>query len=91
MTQAEASVTITNSIGIHARPARLLVQTAASFQSKIQLQCDDKAANAKSIVGVLKLGVIQGNTLIIRAEGEDAQDAITALVGLVERKFDEEG
>ncbi len=91
MTEAKASITITNRIGIHARPARLLVQTAASFQSKIQLQCDNKAANAKSIVGVLKLGAVQGTTLIIHAEGEDAQEAISALIGLVERKFDEEG
>lgn len=90
MTEVEARVPITNRIGIHARPARLLVQLAAHFHSKINIQCDDKSANAKSILGVLKLGAMQGKTLIIHAEGEDAQDAINALVALVHRQFDEE-
>jgi phosphotransferase system HPr (HPr) family protein len=86
----ETSVIITNRVGLHARPARLLVQTAAQFQSQIQLQCGNKTANAKSIVGVLKLGVVMGNTLVLHAEGEDAKEALNALTDLALRKFDEQ-
>jgi phosphotransferase system HPr (HPr) family protein len=50
----------------------------------------DRTANAKSIVGVLKLGAVQGDTLILQAEGDDAEKAIHALAELVQRKFDEE-
>jgi len=75
---------------LHARPARLLVQAAAQFRSQIQLQHGDKTANAKSIIAVLKLGAILGDTLVIRAEGEDAEEAMHTLVELVHRKFDEE-
>ncbi len=86
----ETSVVITNRVGLHARPARLLVQAAAQFRSQIQLQHGDKTANAKSIIAVLKLGAILGDTLVIRAEGEDAEEAMHTLVELVHRKFDEE-
>jgi phosphotransferase system HPr (HPr) family protein len=86
----ETNVIITNRVGLHARPARLLVQTAAQFQSQIQLQHGDKTANAKSIVGVLKLGAVMGDMLLLRAEGEDAEKALDALTNLALRKFDEQ-
>ena len=60
MSIIETNVTITNRVGLHARPARLLVQTAAQFQSQIQVRRGEKTANAKSIVGVLKLGAVMG-------------------------------
>ncbi len=87
---AESSVVITNKVGLHARPARLLVQTAAQFQSQIQVRCGEKSANAKSIVGILKLGATLGQTLLLHAEGDDAEQAIEELTGLALRKFDEE-
>src|SRR5579864_5516507 len=90
VTVAENSVVIVNKVGLHARPARLLVQTAAQFQARIQVQCSDKTANAKRIVGVLKLGAALGDTLKLHAEGEDAEEALRALTELVERKFDED-
>ena len=90
MSIVETSVMITNRVGLHARPARLLVQTAARFQSQIQLRHGDKAANAKSIVGVLKLGAVKGDTLLVRAEGEDAEEALDALANLALRNFDEQ-
>jgi len=90
VTMVETSVVISNKVGLHARPARLLVQTAAQFQSKVQVQHGNKTANAKSIVGVLKLGAVLGDTLILSAEGEDAEKAVSALTELVYRKFDEE-
>jgi phosphotransferase system HPr (HPr) family protein len=86
----ETNVIITNRVGLHARPARLLVQTAAQFQSQIQLRHGDKTANAKSIVGVLKLGAVMGDTLLLHAEGEDAEKALDALANLALRKFDEQ-
>ena len=89
MSVVESSAMITNRVGLHARPARLLVQTAAQFQSRIQIQCGEKTANARSILSVLKLGATQGNTLTIHAEGEDAEAASQALLGLIQRKFDE--
>jgi phosphotransferase system HPr (HPr) family protein len=68
----------------------MFVQTAARFQSQVQVLRGDKKANAKSIMGVLKLGAAPGDTLILRAEGEDAENAVNALAELIERKFDEE-
>lgn len=90
MPVAETSVIILNKVGLHARPARLLVQTAAQFQAKVQVQSGEKVVNAKSIVGVLKLGAARGDTLVLRAEGEDADEAVKTLSELVRRKFDEE-
>ncbi len=90
MTVAETRVVILNKVGLHARPARLLVQTAAQFQSYIQVHAGDKSANARSIIGILKLGAASGDTLHIHAEGEDAEEAVKRLTELVQRKFDEE-
>ncbi|HVB73342.1 MAG TPA: HPr family phosphocarrier protein [Ktedonobacteraceae bacterium] len=90
MPVVETSLVITNKVGLHARPASLLVQTAAQFQSKIQVQYGDKSANARSMLGVLKLGATAGATIVVQAEGEDAEQAIAALTDLARRNFDEE-
>lgn len=90
MPVVESTVIITNRVGLHTRPAALFVQSAARFQSHIQVRCEQTWANAKSIVSVLKLGASQGATLVIQAEGADAPAAVQALVALVENKFDEE-
>src|SRR5579859_4296338 len=90
MSVVENTVVITNKVGLHARPATLFVQEAARFQARIQVRHGEKSANAKSILGVLKLSASQGTELFIRAEGDDAAEAVQALVALVERKFDEE-
>lgn len=90
MTTVQTKVVISNRVGLHARPARLLVQTAAQFQSHIQVQSGDKSANARSIIGILKLGAALGDTLHIYAEGEDAEEAVKTLIDLVQRKFGEE-
>lgn len=90
MPVVENPVVITNTVGLHARPATLFVQAAARFHAQIQVRQGERSANAKSILGVLKLSASQGTTLLIRAEGEDAVEAVQTLVSLVERKFDEE-
>ncbi len=89
MPLVEASLVITNKSGLHARPAAVFVQTAARFQSKVTVRFDDKTANAKSIMSVLKLGVSMGDTIVVQAEGEDAEQAIAALMDLIQRKFGE--
>ena len=90
MPVVETSVIITNQVGLHARPARLLVQTAAQFRSQIQLRHGEKTANAKSILGVLTLGAVLGDTITLHAEGEDAEEALKILADLVNHKFNEE-
>ena len=86
----ETSLVITNKVGLHARPASLLVQTAARFQSKIMVRFGDKTANAKSILNVMKLGVSMGDSVDVLAEGEEAEQAIAALADLVRRNFEEQ-
>lgn len=86
----EQQVMITNKVGLHARPAGLFVQTAARFHAQVSVLHGEKTANARSILSVMKLGASQGDTLVLRAEGEDAEEAIQTLVALVQRKFDEE-
>ena len=80
-------VTIQHEAGLHARPAAIFVKTASGFQSTISLRFGEKTVNAKSIVQVLTLGANKGSTVTIAAEGPDADAAIQALVGLVERNF----
>jgi phosphocarrier protein HPr len=82
---------IVNSLGIHARPASLLVKLAATFDSKVELEKDNVKVNAKSIMGVLMLASEQGDKVTVIAEGKDEKEAVNSLVDLIEkRKFDEE-
>jgi len=82
---------IVNSLGIHARPASMLVKLASTFDSKVELEKDDVKVNAKSIMGVLMLASEQGDKITIIAEGKDEKKAVNSLVELIEkRKFDEE-
>lgn len=88
-----AVVRIEHSAGLHARPAAKFVKLAAQFPCRItlrKLNSDKPAANAKSPLSVLTLGVNQGEQVEICAEGEQAREAIEALVELVERNFDED-
>jgi phosphotransferase system HPr (HPr) family protein len=83
-------MTITNKVGLHARPAALFVQTAARFKdTRIEVLKDGVARDAKSILSVLTLGVGQGTTIIVRADGPQAEAAIAALSDLVDRDFNE--
>jgi phosphocarrier protein HPr len=81
---------IKNKLGLHARAAAKLVQVATKFKSKIYLEKDGWEVNGKSLLGILTLECQKGSRLIIRAEGMDAPEAITALDHLIESKFDEE-
>ena len=89
-TTAERELTIMNKVGLHARPAALFVQTAARFKdTRVEVVKNGAARDAKSILSVLTLGVSQGTTITVRAEGPQAEAAITALTELVDRDFDE--
>lgn len=92
----ESKIVVNNKVGLHARPASLFVQEAAKYQSEIKVSTQDpdtkelREANAKSILGVLTLGVFQGMEITIRAEGEDEECAVTSLIALVEKNFGED-
>ncbi len=81
------NVTVTNALGLNATNAPLLVQRANGFKSTILLQTEDRQVNAKSLLGVISLGVKKGTVITLTAEGADAQDALDAVCGLVENGF----
>ena len=86
----EITLKITNKAGLHARPAALFAQKASAFKSTIMLLKGEKSVNAKSIIGIMGLGVKQGESLLLKIEGPDAKEAATALEDLVTNKFLEE-
>ena len=85
----ERSVQILNKTGLHARPAAEIVKTSARFQSDVTLVRDDMEVNGKSIMGVMMLAAECGSTLVLRAEGSDANEALEALAALILNKFGE--
>ena len=86
---AERSVQILNKNGLHARPAAEIVKISAKFQSEITLIRDGTEVNGKSIMGVMMLAAECGATLLLRAEGADADAALDALDKLIKNKFGE--
>ena len=86
---AEQSVQIRNKNGLHARPAAEIVKAASKFKSDITISREDIEVNGKSIMGVMMLAAECGATITLRASGPDADDAVAAIVSLVERKFGE--
>ncbi|MBR1647290.1 MAG: HPr family phosphocarrier protein [Selenomonadaceae bacterium] len=86
----EATTTIENKTGIHARPASVFVQKASSFKSKIQLKAKGKTVDAKSILMIMSMGLVKGTEVTIVADGPDEADAVAALKGLVDSKFGED-
>ena len=83
------SITISNSVGLHARPATFFVQKANCFKSSIWVEKDDCRVNAKSLLGVLSLGISKGTVITIIADGQDESAAIEGLAALVESEFGE--
>ena len=80
-------VTIQNSVGLHARPATFFIQKANSYKSSIWVEKEDCRVNAKSLLGVLSLGIVKGTTINLIADGSDEADAIDGLVKLVDSEF----
>lgn len=82
-------VTVQNQVGLHARPATFFIQKANEFKSSIWVEKEERRVNAKSLLGVLSLGIIGGTTVKIIADGADEEDAVLSLVRLVESGFAE--
>ncbi len=82
-------VTINNQVGLHARPATFFIQKANEFKSSIWIERDDRRVNAKSLLGVLSLGIVKGTTVNIVADGVDENEAIATLSALIDSDFSE--
>jgi len=87
--RAEKTVLIQNERGLHARAATQLVQLAAKFPCELTISKDGNEVNGKSIMGVLMLVATKGTTIVLRARGERAADAVAAIAALVDDKFGE--
>ncbi len=85
----ERTVRIVNKNGLHARPAAEIVKMASRYQAEITLVRDDLEVNGKSIMGVMMLAAEFGSSLLLRAAGPDAEQAVSALSELIARKFGE--
>ena len=81
------SVEVTNPVGLHARPATFFIQKANEFKSTIWVEKEGRRVNAKSLLGVLSLGISQNTTINIIADGADEELAVNSLVDLVESNF----
>jgi phosphocarrier protein HPr len=87
----EITLTIKNKVGLHARPASLFVKEASKYRCNIQISKNNcTEANGKSILGVLSLGADCGSIITVRADGVDAEKALTAIKILTENKFGEQ-
>ena len=85
----EKKATIVKQIGLHARPATFLVQQANEFKSSIWIEKDERRVNAKSLLGVLSLGVAKDMTISIIADGPDEVNAVDTLCELISSDFEE--
>ena len=80
-------VVVQNQVGLHARPATFFIQKANEYKSSIWVEKETHRINAKSLLGVLSLGIIKGTTITIVADGVDEQKAVDALVDLIENNL----
>lgn len=83
-------VTVQNQVGLHARPATFFIQKANEFKSSIWIEKEERRVNAKSLLGILSLGIVGGTTIKIIADGIDEQTAVESLIELVESGFSDE-
>ena len=82
-------VEVQNQVGLHARPATFFIQKANEFKSSIWIEKDERKVNAKSILGVLSLGITKGTTINLIADGADEEEAVVTLVNLIASNFTE--
>ncbi len=82
-----STVTVQNQVGLHARPATFFIQKSNEFKSSIWIEKEERRVNAKSLLGVLSLGIVGGTEIKITADGLDEEEAVNALVKLVESGF----
>ena len=79
--------TVNNQVGLHARPATFFIQKANEYKSSVWVEKDDRRVNAKSLLGVLSLGIVKGTAINLIADGPDEEAAINALVELINSEF----
>ena len=82
-------VKVQNQVGLHARPATFFIQKANEFKSTIMVEKEERKVNAKSLLGVLSLGIKKGSNIVISAEGADEEEAVKALCALIISNFGE--
>lgn len=82
-------VTIQNNVGLHARPATFFIQKANSYKSSIWVEKGDRRVNAKSLLGVLSLGIVKGMTVTLIADGADEAEALEGLSELIATVFED--
>lgn len=82
-------VVINNASGLHARPATFFIQKANTYKSTIWVEKEDRKVNAKSLLGVLSLGIAKGMTVTLSAEGPDEAEALAGLAALIDSGFTE--
>ncbi len=82
-------IEVQNQVGLHARPATFFIQKANEFKSSIWVEKDERKVNAKSLLGVLSMGITKGTTINIIADGVDEEEAVNTLVELIASNFTE--
>ena len=82
-------ITVKNEVGLHARPATYFIQKANEFKSGIWVEKEERRVNAKSLLGVLSLGIVKGTAITVIADGADETEAVEALVALIDNNFGE--
>lgn len=82
-------VLVCNQVGLHARPVTFFIQKANEFKSSIWVEKDDRRVNAKSLLGVLSMGITRGTSINIIADGSDEEQAVNSLVDLISSNFSE--
>ena len=82
-------VVIKNNVGLHARPATFFIQKANSYRSSVWVEREDRRVNAKSLLGVLSLGIVKGTTITLIADGSDEQEALDGLAALIDTSFND--
>ena len=82
-------VTVNNQVGLHARPATFFIQKANTFESSVWVEKEERTVNAKSLLGVLSLGITKGTCISIIAEGVDEAEAVEGLIELIDSNFAE--
>ncbi len=80
-------VTVKNRVGLHARPATFFIQKANEFKSSIWIEKEERRVNAKSLLGVLSLGIVGDTTIKVIADGSDEEIAVNSLCELIESGF----
>ena len=82
-------IAIVNDVGLHARPATFFIQKANSYKASIWIEKEDRRVNAKSLLGVLSMGIVQGTVITLIADGEDEAEAIDGLEKLIANELND--